>query len=83
MTHIPHNRSDRPPDWESFVDALQVLVLVAGDAVKRLKASDPADACREVVTATTHVLELTQRVLPQATERNVHTLDVRHDNGDR
>ena len=54
-----------PREWQAFVDALQVLVLVGGAAVKRLNRQDHVDACRDVVAATTRVLELAHDVLPR------------------
>lgn len=54
-----------PREWQAFLDALQVLVLVADAAVKRLRQHDHVDACRDVVAATTRVLELAHDVLPR------------------
>lgn len=54
----------KPNDWDAFINALQVLVLVGGAAVTRLRDHDQQDACREVVAAAARVLELTPQVLP-------------------
>lgn len=67
---MPGNGTERrlpvePREWEAFVDALQVLVLVAGTAAERLNSRDQVDACREVLAATTRVLDLAERMLPR------------------
>jgi hypothetical protein len=54
----------RRHEREAFINALQVLVLVAGAAVKRLRNDDQRNICRQVVAAAARVLELTPQVLP-------------------
>jgi hypothetical protein len=51
-------------DWQSFVDALQILVLVAGAAARTLEPDAPSDICRELVAAATRVLDLVPGVVP-------------------
>lgn len=67
MSAMPGNSyqvGGTPDDWEVFVNALQVLVLVADAAAKRLPQREDQDTCREVVAAAARVLELTPSVLP-------------------
>ncbi|OFV89692.1 MAG: hypothetical protein A3G76_08180 [Acidobacteria bacterium RIFCSPLOWO2_12_FULL_65_11] len=55
--------SSNAREWQAFVDALQVLVLVADAAARRLTERAEVEACGDVVAATNRVLELTPRVL--------------------